>query len=207
MQTTVAVLALVASLFLVGTVALYFHYLLKGEKVTPNPATFLIRSIVSIINVVLYWGVADKDWVKVIVTAISAAGLVSIFTYACAKKKFSPVRSLEVVSFVLAMAIVVVWMFTNDKVLANLLLQGVMLLAFWPQVNAVYNNVARELPLPWALATVAYVLMTVVVIGSPNGWSWPQLVHPVFVGILGNGALMVLSLRQNGWNASSFRIK
>ncbi|MEK7606057.1 MAG: hypothetical protein AAB458_00450 [Patescibacteria group bacterium] len=207
MQTTVAVLALVASLFLLGTVALYLYYLITGEKVTPNPATFLIRSIVSIINVALYFQVADGSWLKTVVTVVSAAGLVGIFLYSCFKRKFSPVRILEVFCFIFAMGIVVIWWTMNDKVLANLLLQGVMLLAFWPQVNALYTNVGKELPLPWALATTAYVLMTLVVLGSPSGWAWPQLVHPIAVGILGNGALMVLAFRQNNWTLASFRIK
>ncbi|MBI3634443.1 MAG: hypothetical protein HY228_02380 [Candidatus Yonathbacteria bacterium] len=83
----------------------------------------------------------------------------------------------------------------TDGVVANLLLQGVMVIAFVPTAVGIYDGRAKEKPFPWVLAVASYVLMTATIVIGWQG-NWEALVHPLASGIGVNGALMVLAFRQ-----------
>ncbi|HXF44018.1 MAG TPA: hypothetical protein VNK70_00950 [Candidatus Paceibacterota bacterium] len=196
----VQMLSVLASLLILGTVGSYMWHVVRNG-VTPNPTMFFVRSIVAVMNTVSYFIVVQHDPFKWLVTAVSAGALVFVFFYSLFCGKFTKMRGVDIICLVLAIIVGVVWKMT-DGVMANLLLQGVMVLAFVPAAVGVYYNRAKEKPLPWALAVASYVLMTTIILIGWQG-NWEALVHPLASGIGGNGALMLLAVRQHNWKWSS----
>lgn len=187
------ILSVLASLLLLGAAGSYMFGVVRSG-VTPNPTMFFVRSVVAVMNTVSYFGVVHNDPFKWLVPAVSAGALVLIFLYSLFCGKFTKMRGVDIVCLVLAIIVGIVWKMTNG-VVANLLLQGVMVLAFMPAAIGIYCNRAKEKPMPWALAVASYLLMTATILIGWQG-SWEALVHPLASGIGGNGALMVLALRQ-----------
>ena len=178
-----------ASLILLFVPVIYLDRTAKGH-ITPNPVSFFVRSVVAAMNLVTYFFTSGQDTFKTSVSLVSTVGLVTIFAYSLRKGRFSKVNNFDIVSGVIAILVAVIWKVSSDPVIANLLLQSAMFIAFVPAIRGVLAGVAREEVTPWALATLTYVLM----VGALNldvNTTWQQLVHPVFVGIGGNGGLML----------------
>jgi hypothetical protein len=181
-----------ANLFLLATVSLYFWNLIK-KGVTPNPTTFFVRSVVGVMNFVSYLAVVHKDYLKISSLVLSTLGMLLIFFYALAKKRTTELRRADVICGSAALVIGVIWKTTENDLLANLLLQAVMLFAFYPAIEGVWKGIAKEKALPWVCAVISYGFMTCAVAG--NGWE--ALVHPVISGIFGNGILAVAIIIKN----------
>lgn len=194
----IQILSILASLLLLGATGSYMWHVVRNG-VTPNPTMFFVRSIVAVMNTVSYFAVVHNDPFKWLVTAVSAGALVLVFLYSLFCGKFTKMRRVDTTCLVLAIFIGIVWKMTNG-VVANLLLQGVMVLAFLPAVLGIYHNRAQEKPAPWALAVASYVLMTITILIGWQG-NWEALVHPLASGIGGNGALMVFAMRQQNGGA------
>jgi hypothetical protein len=152
-------------------------------------------------NSITYFGVVGQDLFKWLITAVSAGALVIVFFYSLFCGKFTKMRKVDIICLALAIIIGVIWKMTNG-VVANLLLQGVMVLAFVPAAIGVYQNKAKEKPMPWALAVGSYTLMTATILVGWQG-NWEALVHPLTSGIGGNAVMMILAVSQHGWKWSS----
>lgn len=192
-------LMIIASLVLLSVPILYLVKTMRGS-ITPNPITFGVRSVVSIMNLATYFFTTGKDPFKSSVTLASTIGLIMIFVYSFKKGKFSRINQFDVASGIIACGVALLWKLSEDPIVANLCLQSAMLIAFIPAIKGVLIGGAREQALPWAIATLAYILMTVALVCDP-GITWQQLIHPVFVGILGNGGLMLAAAYKNSKNA------
>ena len=179
---------ILANLLLISTIILYFrNVVVKG--VTPNPAAFFIRSVVAVMNCFSYLSVVQKDYFKISVLLVSTLGLLLIFFYALMCGKLTKLRTVDVVCGVAAFVIGVIWKTTGNAVMANLLLQSIMLLAFYPAISGVLAGVAKEEAFPWFLATLCYVFMIISILVDWHIGSGYALVHPVISGFCGNGAL------------------
>jgi hypothetical protein len=176
-----------ANIFLFATVTLYFINIIK-KGVTPNPATFFVRTGVGFMNCVSYFAVVEKDYFKISSLIISTIGMFLIFFYSLWKGKLTKLRTIDVICGISAIIIGIIWKTTGNSILANLLLQSIMLLAFYPAIDGVRKGIAKEKALPWIFATVSYVFMTIAIIG--NGWE--AFIHPVISGIIGNGSLALV---------------
>ena len=181
---------ILANLLLVATVVIYLRNVVKNG-VTPNPAAFFIRSVVAVMNCFSYFAVLHKDYFKLSVSIVSTLGLVIIFIYALMRGRLTKLRTVDVVCGLTATAIGVVWKTTGNPILANLLLQSIMLLAFYPALSGVLSGIAKEKAFPWVLASSCYVFMVLAIIWDWNSGSWYALVHPVVSGFLGNGSLAI----------------
>lgn len=179
---------ILANLLLIATIVLYLRNVVVAG-VTPNPITFFVRSVVAVMNCFSYLAVVNKDYFKLSVTVVSALGLIVIFSYAFLRGNLTKMRTIDAVCGTAALIIGVIWKTTGNPVFANLLLQAIMLLAFYPAINGVLAGVAKEKPLPWIFATLCYVFMVVAIVADWNAGGWYALVHPVVSGILGNGSL------------------
>jgi uncharacterized membrane protein len=180
---------LVASMILLAVPVLYLMKTVQG-RVTPNSVTFFVRSVVSVMNLITYFLTSGENFWKSSVTIASTVGLLTIFTYSCYRGKFSRINRFDITAGAIAVIVAVMWKLTNNPILANLLLQTAMFISFIPAIRGVLTGIAKEEALPWAMATTSYVLMTIAII-LDNSSTWQQFVHPVCVGILGNGSLMV----------------
>ncbi len=183
-------LLILANLCLITTVVLYFINVVKNG-VTPNPAAFLIRSIVAGMNLFSYFAVVNKDYMKLSVSIVSTAGLISIFLYALLCGKLTRLRVADIVCGSLALVIGIIWKTTGDPIMANMMLQIIMLLAFYPAISGVLFGKATERAFPWLIATLCYVFMIGAIVVDWKQSGWLQLVHPVVSGLFGNGALTI----------------
>jgi hypothetical protein len=181
------ILMVMASLVLLYVPGLYLYKTAKG-LVTPNPVTFGVRSFAAILNVVTYFLSTGRDPFKSTVTAASAIGLTAIFVYSRHKGLASKVNWYDKVVGGVSVVALIVGMSTKESIAGNFVLQFALLIPFIPHIRGVLSGNAKEHVLPWILATLSYVLMTAALWLSPTTTKW-QFVHPVCVGILGNGAL------------------
>ncbi len=188
------ILIIIASLVLAYVPILYLQRTAKGP-VTPNPTTFFLRSVVSVMNLVTYFLTVNHSMLKSSVSLVSTVGLVSIFVYTFWKGKFSALNYFDIASGAVAIVVAIFWKMSSDPIRANLYLQVAMLISFAPSIRGVLNGKNKEERKPWVLATLAYVLMTLGLLLDPKT-SLEQMVHPIFVGILGNGSLMYAVIRK-----------
>jgi phage shock protein PspC (stress-responsive transcriptional regulator) len=111
--------------------------------------------------------------------------------------RLTKLRTVDVVCAMTATVIGIIWKSTGNAVLANLLLQSIMPLAFYPAISGVIAGIAKEEAFPWVLATLCYVFMVLAIVVDWNSSSWYALVHPVISGFCGNGALATAVWWQN----------
>jgi hypothetical protein len=196
----ITLLHLVGALSLFAATALLIMGSLKKEgdpgKIGPNPATFLIRSIVAWVNLATFMSGSETTIIKCGVLFASATGLSVIFLMACWIGRWKMVRWYDIACLIVALGILWIWQHTDDAVSANLILQVALTLSFVPSVIGSYKFRERQRWHPWTCAAVAYVFMTVAIVGDPKGFQLFQLVNPIVPGIMGNGLLAILAYRQ-----------
>src|SRR5437667_366392 len=128
MTRLIGVIASIFNLLFGGS---YFKQLIKGESV-PNPATWLIWFIVTIINTLTYFFVVKGNFWVSLASAVLAFEIFVIFVVALFKGKFSKLRKVEIISLILAFAIGVFWKISGNAIVSNLALQGIFLISFYP---------------------------------------------------------------------------
>ena len=110
--------------------------------------------------------------------------------------RWKMVKVVEIVCLLLAGIILVIWKQTNNPIVANLLMQVVLVISFVPSAIRIKQLKERQKSLPWIFATVAYVFMTIALLVDTQGFKPFQLVNPLVPGIGGNGLLAYLAYRQ-----------
>jgi|GEM_PF-767149 len=188
------ILALAASgLFLVVSLT-YFLQIVRGQS-TPNPATWTIWLAVSILNTITFARITDT-WYQALIPATTAVCLTLLFIYALTKAKFTPFLRAEKIALGITGLVGVLWLFSGDDKLANLLLQGILLFAFWPTVRGLLKGTAREKALPWILSVIAYGLLMSSQLINFHG-NYVALVYPFVNGVLGNGVIAILATKKS----------
>ncbi len=190
MEQTIAVIASICNLL---SGASYFKQLLKDESV-PNPATWLIWLVVTILNTVTYYIVAKRNTWLSLTSIVLALVIASIFITALVKGKFSRLGLVEILSLVFALVIGVFWKITGDAALSNICLQAIFLISFYPTIHGLLTHASKEKPLPWAFASMSYALQIINVVLSQI--TSVALVFPI-VNLIGNGTVGLFSYFQN----------
>lgn len=167
----------------------YFRGVSKGPT-RPNPATFLIWTVTGVINMVTYFQAADNPWKAVIVFAMEI-GCGGIFFYSLFHGKFTKLEIPDWFAVALAAVVGVLWQTTGDPKLANLCLQGIYLISFFPVAKGLAKGIGNEAPLPWALAVIAYLFHALAVLSDWHE-NWIELAFPIVNGIFGNGTVLFL---------------
>lgn len=184
----------IGSAFTFLSMSLYFRQVVQGVS-TPNPATWLIWLAIGILNTVTYFlmvGNLLRSLVLVVVT-----GWIFVVTiYSLFFGKFAPLKKLEILTLIIAFFVGILWKSTGNPILANLILQIVYVISFVPTLVGLYHGTLREEHWPWSLAMVAYFFMILAVMADWTHMQWVALVHPVVNGLIGNGLVTWLALRQ-----------
>jgi len=90
-------------------------------------------------------------------------------------------------------AVVAFWFITKNPFISNALLGVDMFLSFLPIIKSVWRNPRSEHPRPWRTWTMAYTLLTlVVIIQWENGW---ELIYPALYMVL-HGAVWIISKKK-----------
>ncbi len=185
------VFSTLASVVLILVIVMYFRQIVQGVSI-PNPATWLIWTVIGLINTATYFTVVDGNLFEWSITLTATIGLSTIFFYALAKGKFARVGKIEKFSLCISLAVGILWQTTGNAVLANILLQIVYLISFYPTVVGLWNGTLREKTPPWDTAVLAYCLVIVGIILNWNDTSAMALVHPIVNGIIGNGSVALM---------------
>jgi len=172
----------------------YISQAVKGQS-TPNPASWLIWFIAGIINAFTYFAVVEGNiWQSLFVITVTFAVLV-ILIYSAAKGRFSRLSRLDVIIFVLAIAVGIFWRTSENDRIANLLLQGIYIISYIPTFSGLVKGTAKEHYASWTAAVVAYSFATLALVVDTPG-DWIAYVSPVVNGVIGNGLVVLLVLFQ-----------
>jgi hypothetical protein len=187
------IIAIVASIFNILSGATYFRQVLRNES-TPNPATWLIWLIVTIMNTVSYFFVVQGNFWISFASIVLACEIFIIFILSLWKGKFTKLGKVEIISLALALLIGIYWQVTGNTTASNLALQVIFLISFYPTIYGLLYKSAAEKSTPWFLAVVSYSLQIINVLLNPV--SLLGLAFPI-INLIGNGAIGVLAFRQN----------
>lgn len=185
------ILALSASGVVMVVYATYLYQVVKGAS-TPNPATWIIWVTVSLLNAISFVQIADT-WYQGLISVTMTVFVSVIFIYSLLKRKFTPLKRLEKGILVLTGIFGLIWLITGNERLANVLMQISLLASFWPTIQGLHLGTAKEKPLPWIIAVLAYLLIIISMILSYNG-NWLAFVYPLLNGVIGNGIIAALAL-------------
>lgn len=173
----------------------YFKQAVRGQS-TPNPSTWLIWFIAGVINTFTYFAVVDGNiWQSLFVIVVTFSVLV-ILVYALFKGKFTKIKSLEIAIFLMALSIGIFWQITANDRISNLLLQSIYVISYIPTVTGLIRGSGKEHYASWLTAVISYTFATLALITNNPG-DWIAFVSPVVNGILGNGLVVLLILKQN----------
>lgn len=182
------IFSLLANLCLLVVIFMYLRQVVKSES-TPNPATWLIWLVVTVMNTISYYHVVVGDLVRWMMTFTSTIGLGSVFAYALFKGRFGKLGSTEELILIFATLVGIIWQVTGNAVVANVLLQLIFLISFVPTVIGLVQGQLRERTPPWDLVVVAYMFMILSIVSSWQEGSWLALIHPIINGVVGNGSV------------------
>lgn len=189
------IFSIVSSLFILSVYVTYLRQSRSGIS-TPNSATWFIWLTMSVINLFTYKKVVNDNFMLYLLVLVVTICLVFMVIYFVYKGKFTKPGKVELSAFILSFIITIIWYKTGDEILTNLLLQVIFIISFYPTVNGLWKNQSREGPIPWTLAVIAYILMTVAILFDWENNDWVAFVHPVVIGIGCNGCVAFLAYKQ-----------
>jgi len=180
---------LIAGLVALLAYGTYFSQIIRGKS-TPNASTWGIWLLLSVINTFTYFLVTNGNiWQSLIVFAVTFATAV-IFIYSAIRGKFSKVTRIEVLVFILALAIGIFWQTTSNFRISNLLLQVIYLISIIPTVTGVIRGTGKEHYVAWVIAFIAYMFSTASIYFAPDV-DWIAFVYPIVNGLMTNGIVIV----------------
>ena len=190
--------SLIGNIVVIAVIITYFRQVRNGDS-TPNPATWLLWVIVSLMNAVSYFIVVQEDIWQSLIVIITTIGLTGIFGYAAFTGKFRSIGATEKVCFGLAIMVGVLWKATGSAIIANLSLQIIFAISFWPTVRGLLTHELTEnKALPWNLAVISYFFVTLGVLTAVP-FNWVALGFPIVNGLLGNGSVaLIIHLQKKG---------
>ncbi|HBK34603.1 TPA: hypothetical protein DDZ01_01245 [Candidatus Uhrbacteria bacterium] len=179
-------------LFLVAPVV-YLRGIWK-RKITPNPATWMIWSVVGSVNALTYYLQAPaEEKVLATLSVVSACSFVIVFVISWIKGVFATLEWPEWIAFALTMIICTIWFVIRENAhatqIANGMLQIPMLLGFLPTAYMVVKRKGTEQPNAWLFGASAYVFQIAALICSDET-IWTQYLWPVINGLGGNGSVL-----------------
>lgn len=186
-------LSISASIFNLLSGGSYLVQVIKGKSI-PNPATWLIWVVVTIINTLTYFLVVSGNWWVSLSSIVLACGIIFIFLFSLIKGKFSKLGRIEIISLVIAFGIGLFWKLSGNYIISNIALQAVFLISFYPTLIALLKRQTREQPLAWFFASSSYSLQIINIFVSSSPLF--ALVFPV-VNLIGNGGIGVIAWFQN----------
>lgn len=182
------VISIIAGLFNVLAGSSYLKQVVKNES-TPNPTTWIIWVIVTVINSATYFSVVGNVWIA-LSSAVTAAMVFLIFVLSLSKGKFTRLNKVDVVSLVLALVIGIFWQVSGDVIVSHISLQIVFIVSFYPTIHGLLTGGSKENPFAWTMGCCSYILQILNILFNPI--TLLALVFPV-IQLLGQGAIAMLA--------------
>ena len=165
---------------------------MRGD-IKPNAVTFLIRSVVATMNMVTYFLMTDKEIFKSLIMLMSTISLSSIFVTCLVKNGIGSMNSFDKACGILSIVAIIIWK-TSNPTIANITIQLIIILAAVPTIQGVISKRNKEIPLPWMMATTAYIL-NIIALHMLHA-SAVQMIH-LFVCAVSNTVIAILAYKTN----------
>ncbi len=166
----------------------------------PNLASWLLWVALAMLNGVSYFAMSG-DAVKSLISLVSTLGCITVFLLTLRHGRFSRLDIIDTFALVIGAGAILAWWKFGSATVANLLLQGCIIISIIPTYRSVWRNPRAEQPSPWMLWAVAAALYVVVVL-----LRWQDnpadLVYPVN-SLLTAAGVLLLTFRTN--HASPYR--
>ncbi|MEK7583228.1 MAG: hypothetical protein AAB483_02390 [Patescibacteria group bacterium] len=189
------ILSIIASLFNVACLAIYFRQLRKNQSI-PNPATWLIWVVFTIMNFVSYFLVTDKNlWISSL-SLVNGIGNMFLFLYSLTQRKFAALGVTEIISLLIAAGIGIYWKISGNAIVANVALQSILVISYYPTYAGLIKSTLRERPLSWIFSVIGYAILMIAVLLEKGSITKFALVFPILNVIL-NSLVVFLAFRQN----------
>ncbi len=162
----------------------YWHYywlmsLEKGHK--PNAASWLMWALGGATELVVFAALV-QDPAKEILPAVCGVAAIAIFIQMLRRGAMVQLDTWEKVTIGFDAVVLVFYVVTKDVVVSNILLSIDLVLSFSPTLWSTWKQPKREHPTPWHLWTLAYALLTlVVIIERDSNW---EFIYPVTCVVL-----------------------
>ncbi len=171
---------------------IYNKQIFQGTSV-PNTATWTLWAFLTVLNASSY-AVMTADVAKYILPVASALATIGTFGYSLFAGKFKRMDPWDWLVLAIGMIAGVVWWWYQSATYANLIVIVAVAIAFIPLYRGVWKNPTLEKPLPWYVWTMAYAVVTVVVVLRWKG-QYEDLVYPVSMFFL-HLAVGLMTLRK-----------
>ncbi len=178
----------------------YYHKAMTSHPDhNPNAASWFMWGVGGVAELIVYAALVE-DAAKEILPAVCAVVVVITFLRVWWREESLSLDRNDWIIVLFDAAVVAFWFVTKNPFAANALLGIDMILSFWPILKSTRENPSAEQPKPWLLWTIAYGILTVVVIIRwENVW---ELIYPVFYFLL-HGAVWRLSSAKSPYAAKS----
>ncbi len=160
----------------------------KGRK--PNAASWFMWAAGGLTELSIFAGLveveneeATAELSKEILPALCAVVAIYIFARIWwRKKRFPELENWDKGMVVFDFSVVALWFIFKNPYVSNLLLALDLIASFIPTIKGVRKNPRYEHPLPWAIWTVGYLILAVVVV---QAWETPwELLYPLLCAAL-----------------------
>lgn len=196
----VAALGLSAALCQILAYVIYIRLFLK-KGIRPNAASSFMFAYGTALMVLLEWQ-ADADWTILMLPAVCAMLSICVAVLCLRKGATEPVDKVEKVAFWADIWLTVFWAaiafgygdispFAVGFVIAGNLTTCT---AFFPVLRSTLLTPQRENPLPWALWTLAYGLLSMTTVLVDKGQTPVLLIYPLLCTAF-HGTVGLLALR------------
>ena len=180
-------ISIIAGLFNVLAGSSYLKQVVKNES-TPNPTTWIIWLVVTVINSATYFSVVGNKWIA-LSSAITAIMVFLIFVLSLFKGKFTKLSKIDVVSLALAVVIGIFWQISGNAIISNISLQAVFIISFYPTINGLLTGASKENYFAWTMGCCSYILQICNIFLSPVtlialGFPAIQLIGQGYIAIL-----------------------
>jgi hypothetical protein len=147
----------------------------------PNVASWFMWGVGGVTELIIYAALVNNA-AKEILPAVCAVVAVVTFLRVWWREDSFHLDRKDWVIVALDVVLVAFWFITRNPFASNVLLGFDMLLSFLPILRSTWNNPRSEHPTPWRTWTIAYGLLTLVVILRwENVW---ELIYPVLYLVL-----------------------
>jgi hypothetical protein len=159
----------------------YHRIMASDVEHSPNAASWLMWGVGGLSELIIYaYTVDNRD--KEILPAVCAAVALIMFIRVWRRANGLHLDRHEWHMVALDMGLVAFWFVTRNLLFSNLFLALDMYVSFRPVLKHVRENPRSEHPEPWKTWTIAYSLLTLLVVIQWEGWL--ELIYPVTYLIL-----------------------
>src|SRR3989344_5580677 len=112
----IQIISIIAGLFNLVAGSGYLRQVIKNES-TPNPATWIIWVVVTILNTATYFSVVgENSWIA-LSSGITALMIFIIFVTSLFKGKFTKLNRIDTVALILAIGIGIFWQVSGNALI------------------------------------------------------------------------------------------